>query len=125
MEKKGGAGKGLRTTIKENITITNLTKNTMDPSSTLGRMGGVIIIISEVQWLCHLCQYVHEVQHPHLHFLVPAMEQQKLHFFGPLSSNSSFQIRLNLINNFFIQHLFFKVVESATPNDDFILPCKA
>jgi hypothetical protein len=33
-----------------------------------------MIIINEVQWLYHLYQYVHEVQHLHLHFLVPAME---------------------------------------------------
>jgi hypothetical protein len=58
----------------------------MDPSSRLGRMGEAIIIISEVQWLCHLHQYVHEVQHPHLHFLTSAMEQQELHFLDLLSS---------------------------------------
>jgi len=44
------------------------------PSSPLERMGGVIIIINEVQWLCHLHQYVHEVQHLHLHSLTLAME---------------------------------------------------
>jgi len=43
-------------------------------------MGGVIIIINEVQWLCHLHQYVHEVQHLHLHFLVLTMEQHELHY---------------------------------------------
>jgi len=85
MEIEGGAGKGLKTIIKEGIVITNLTKKP-HPSSPLERMGGVIITINEVQWLCHLHQYVHEVQHLHLHFFASAMEQQKLHFFGLLSS---------------------------------------
>ncbi len=82
MRKEGGVGKGLRTTIKEGIAITNLTKKKPHPS----KMGGVIIILSEVQWLCHLHQYVHEVQRPHLHSLALAMEQHELHFLGPLSS---------------------------------------
>jgi hypothetical protein len=46
-------------------------------------MGGVIIIINEVQWLCYFHQYVHEVHHPHLHSLATVMEQQ-LHFLDPL-----------------------------------------
>ncbi len=42
MEKEGGVGKGLRTTSKEGIVITNLTKKP-HPSSQLERMGGAII----------------------------------------------------------------------------------
>jgi hypothetical protein len=48
MENEGGACKGLMTTIKKGIVITNLTKKKPHPSSPLERMGGVIIIISEV-----------------------------------------------------------------------------
>ncbi len=72
MEKEGGASKGLKTIIEEGVAITNLTKK-IHPPSPLKRMGGVIIIINEVQWLCHLHQYVHEVHH-HLHSLAPTME---------------------------------------------------
>ncbi len=79
-EKEGGVGKGLRTTIKEHIAITNLTKEKPHPSFPLERMYGVIIIINEVQWLCHLHQYVHEVHRLHLHSLAPIMEYQELHF---------------------------------------------
>jgi hypothetical protein len=74
MEKEGGACRGLNTTIKEGIAITNLTKKKPHPSSPLDKMGGVIIIVNEVQWLCHLHQYVHEVQHLHLHSLTLTME---------------------------------------------------
>jgi hypothetical protein len=84
MENEGGACKGLKTTIKKGIVITHLTKKKPHPSSLLEKMGGVIIIISEVQWLCHLYQYVH--QHPHLDFLAMAMEEHELHFLDPLSS---------------------------------------
>jgi hypothetical protein len=66
-------GKGLKTTIKEGIAITNLTKKP-HPSSPRERMGGVMIIINEVQWLCHLHQYVHEVQYLHLQSFAQAME---------------------------------------------------
>jgi hypothetical protein len=69
------AGRGLKSIIKEGIVITNLTKKKPHPSSPLERMGGVIIIINEVPWLCHSHQNVHEVQHPHLHSLAPTMEQ--------------------------------------------------
>ncbi len=72
-EKDGGVGKDLRTTIKKGIAIMNLTQKT-HPSSPLERMGGVIIIISEIQWLRHLHQYVHKVQHLRLHFLASVME---------------------------------------------------
>ncbi len=78
-------GKSLKSTIKEGITITNLTKK-CHPFSPLERMGGVMIIINEVQWLCHLHQYVHEVQYLHLQYFAQAMEQHKLHFLSPLSS---------------------------------------
>jgi hypothetical protein len=72
MEKEGGACKGLRITIKEGIAITNLTEKKPQPSSPFERMGGVIVIINEVHWLCHPYQYVH--QHPYLHFFAPTME---------------------------------------------------
>jgi hypothetical protein len=54
MEKAGRPTKGSWTTIKEGIAMTNLTKKIPHPSSPLEMMGGVIIIINEVQWLCHL-----------------------------------------------------------------------
>jgi len=86
MEKEGGACRGLKTTIKKRYCNHKFDKKKPHPSFPLKRMGGVIIIISEIQWLCHLHQYVHEVQHPHLHFFAPAMEQHELHFLGLLSS---------------------------------------
>jgi hypothetical protein len=42
MEKEGGVGKGLTTTSKEGIAITNLTKKKPHPSFQLERMGGAI-----------------------------------------------------------------------------------
>jgi hypothetical protein len=42
MEKEGGVGKGLRTTSKKGIVITNLTKKKPHSSSQLERMGGAI-----------------------------------------------------------------------------------
>jgi hypothetical protein len=42
------------TTIEKGIAIKKLIKKKPHPSSQVERMGGVIIIINEIQWLCHM-----------------------------------------------------------------------
>jgi hypothetical protein len=58
--------------INENIATKTLTKKKPHPSFPLERMGGAINYKRNV--IYHLHQFGHEVQHPHLYFLFPALE---------------------------------------------------